>query len=83
MLSFGVLGLNERNLNYIKRFNPKKVIRLLTNKAQTKKFLKQRGVPLAATYGVLKTRQELYDFDFGTLASPRFVIKPNKGSKGK
>jgi len=42
MLNFGILGINARNLLYIKKFNPKKGIRLANNKLETKLFLSER-----------------------------------------
>jgi hypothetical protein len=34
--------MNERNLNYIKKLNPKSSINLADNKTETKIFLEQR-----------------------------------------
>lgn len=81
MFDFGILWNNARNLLYIKKFNNKKSIRLANNKLQTKNFLAERWIPLAQTYGVIKDRKELFDFDFGNLAKKKFVIKPNRWSK--
>lgn len=81
MFNFGILGMNARNLLYIKKFNDKKSIRLANNKLQTKNFLAERWIPLAQTYGVIKDRKNLFDFDFGNLPKKNFVIKPNKWSK--
>ena len=81
MFNFGILGINARNLLYIKKFNDKKSIRLANNKLQTKNFLAERWIPLAQTYGVIKNRKDLFDFDFGHLPKKNFVIKPNKWSK--
>ena len=42
MFNFGILGMNARNLQYIKKQNPRKAVRLADNKLQTKKFLGER-----------------------------------------
>jgi glutathione synthase/RimK-type ligase-like ATP-grasp enzyme len=42
--------MNARNLLYIKKFNPKKTVRLADNKMKTKEFLSERGIPVAKTY---------------------------------
>jgi hypothetical protein len=34
--------MNARNLKYIKKFNPKRAVRLADNKLKTKKFLAER-----------------------------------------
>ncbi|HRX63503.1 MAG TPA: DUF1704 domain-containing protein [Candidatus Absconditabacterales bacterium] len=83
MLDFGILGSNARNLSYIKKFNDKKSIRLANNKIKTKDFLSARGIPFAKNYTIIKNRKELFDIDFGKLPKKEFVVKPNKGSKGK
>lgn len=83
MLDFGILGNNARNLHYIKKFNDKKSIRLADNKLETKRFLSERGIPFAKTYAIIKTRKELFDFDFSQLPKKEFVVKPNQGSQWK
>ena len=83
MLDFGILWMNARNLKYIKRFNPKKAIRLADNKLKTKKFLSLRGIPVPETFAIIDSRKTLFDFDRKSLPEKEFVIKPNKGSKWK
>ncbi len=83
MLDFGILWMNARNLLYIKKFNPKKAIRLADNKFKTKQFLSARGIPVPQTFALIKNRQELFDFNRKSLPEKEFVIKPNKGSKGE
>ncbi len=78
-----ILGKNARNLVYIKKFNPRRIIRLADNKLKTKSFLKERWIPVPETYWVLKSRKELFDFDFSQLEKKNFVVKPNKWSKGE
>ena len=80
---YSILGINKRNLAYIKRLNPKKNIRLADNKSKTKNFLEQRWLPVPKTYKHITDRKELLNFDFGTIPNDTFVIKPNKWSKGK
>gem|GEM_PF-402581 len=83
MFNFGILGMNARNLQYIKKQNPRKAVRLADNKLQTKKFLGERGIPFAETYAVIRSRKQLVNFDFSTLPAKNFVLKPNHGSKGR
>lgn len=82
MLNRWILGMNKRNNTYIKEFNPEKGIRLANNKIQTKKFLTQRWIPVPQTIAHIKTRNDRIAFDFSSITSSTFVIKPNKGSKG-
>ena len=83
MFNFGILGMNARNLQYVKKQNPRKAVRLADNKLQTKKFLGERGIPFAETYAVIRSRKQLVNFDFSTLPAKNFVLKPNHGSKGR
>lgn len=81
MLSFGILGMNARNILYIKKFNPKKAIHFANNKISTKSFLAERWIPVPHTYGTIKNRNELSDFNFFYLPKKDFVVKPNKWSR--
>lgn len=78
-----ILWINKRNNTYIKEFNPEKGIRLANNKIETKKFLTQRWIPIAQTIAHIKNRNDRLNFDFDSIENSTFVIKPNKGSKGK
>ncbi len=86
MLNFWILGMNARNLKYIKKFNPAKAIRLADDKVMTKEFLSQRWIPVPRTYDTIKSRQELYEYDFTTISNAKedwFMIKPVRGSRGR
>ena len=80
---FGILWLNARNLIFIRKFNPKKNMRLISNKYKTKLFLEKRGIPVPLTYTHITNRKELFEFDFNSLQQSSFVTKPNKWSKGR
>lgn len=83
MFDFGILWMNARNLQYIKKRNPRKAIRLADNKLKTKEFLSARWIPVPQTYGHIKTASELATFDFSALPQDDFIVKPNKGSRGR
>lgn len=81
MFDFGILWINSRNLNYIKRFNKRKAIKLADNKLKTKIFLSERWIPVPETYWVIKNRKQLQDYNFSNFPKDEYVIKPNKWSK--
>lgn len=81
MLDFWILWINSRNLQYIKKFNPRKAINLADNKYKTKEFLAERWIPVPKTYWVIRDRDQAYKFNFSILPDKNFVIKPNKWSK--
>lgn len=78
----GLLGINARNLLYIKAYNPKKAIMLADSKIKTKNFLSARGIPVAKLYGTIASKTDLEKFDWGSLPSS-FVVKPNAGFGGE
>lgn len=80
--SKGILGINARNLLYIKPYNAKKAIRLADDKIKTKQFLSARGIPVPKLFSVIKDTAELEKFDFNSLPA-QFVLKPNQGFGGE
>lgn len=80
--NFGVLGINARNLLYIRPYNQKKAIRLADDKLKTKQFLSARDIPVPRLYATIDSHEELEKFDFSALPSS-FVLKPNRGYGGE
>ena len=78
----GLLGINARNLIYIRAYNPKKAVVLADSKIKTKNYLSARGVPVARLYNVINSKKDLTNFDFNSLPNS-FVVKPNAGYGGE
>ncbi|MBU1446512.1 hypothetical protein KKD70_04605, partial [Patescibacteria group bacterium] len=78
----GLLGLNARNLLYIRPYNQKKTIQLADDKIKTKKFLSARGISVPKLYAEIRTKHDLNKFDFNSLPSA-FIVKPNHGFGGE
>jgi alpha-L-glutamate ligase-like protein len=78
--SHGILGMNARNLRYIRTKNSDESISLADSKLKTKHFLSSRGIPFAETYFTIPNQQELHKFSLKNIKSNAFVIKPNKWS---
>lgn len=76
-----ILGMNARNLLYIRPHNNARAVQLARNKLETKKRLLQADLPTAGLYAVIKNRHELFDFDWSALPNS-FVLKPNFGLGG-
>lgn len=81
--STGILGLNARNILYIKPFNKKKAIRLADNKLESKNFFHAHKIATATVYKVIHNKKELENFHFRDIAAKSFVIKPNRGFGGE
>lgn len=80
--SRGLLGLNARNLLYIKPYNPRKAVAFADDKMKTKAFLAARGIPVAKMYARIESREQLQSFDFSALPD-ECVLKPNNGFGGE
>ncbi len=78
----GILGINARNLLYIRPYNRKKAIKLADDKIKTKQFLAAREIPVPKLYGIIRDQKEIEKFDFNALPNS-FVLKPNHGFGGE
>jgi len=78
----GILGINARNLKYLKPFNPRKAVAFADDKLKTKAFLEARGVPVPRLYAKLGSREDIRNFDFSSLPDS-CVLKPNFGYGGE
>ncbi|HIP50149.1 MAG TPA: alpha-L-glutamate ligase-like protein, partial [Candidatus Pacebacteria bacterium] len=76
-----ILGMNSRNLTYIRPHNLKKTKRLADDKIRSKRLLKKAGVPVPRLIAQISSRRTLESFDWSILP-PSFVLKPNKGLGG-
>jgi len=78
----GILGINARNLLFIKPYNPRKAVAFADDKLKTKAFLTARGIPAAKIFARIETRRQLKQFDFKELPD-ECVLKPNFGFGGE
>lgn len=80
---FGLLGMNQRNGDYISRYNPRRFYPLVDDKLQTKQLALDAGIAVPQLYGVIEIEHQidllgrtLHDYD-------EFVVKPAHGSGGE
>jgi alpha-L-glutamate ligase-like protein len=78
----GVLGLNERNADYIMRLNPRRLYPRVDNKVLTKKLAIEAGMPVPELYGVIANQGEVRRFSDIVADRESFVVKPARGSGG-
>ncbi|MDH3615893.1 MAG: alpha-L-glutamate ligase-like protein [Gammaproteobacteria bacterium] len=78
----GVLGLNERNADYIMRLNPRRLYPLVDDKVLTKKLALKAGMAVPDLYGVIAHQGEVRKFAEIVRDHDSFVIKPARGSGG-
>jgi len=80
--SKGVLGMNARNIEYIRPYNRRGAVRLADNKLRTKEALFKAGIPVPKMYGIARNRKEVEAFKWADLPKS-FVLKPNHGRGGE
>lgn len=76
-----LLGMNARNLDYIRPFNRKKAKRLADDKLLSKRVLAKNALPVPKLLAKIRSIEELESFDWSCLPSS-FALKPNKGFGG-
>lgn len=78
----GVLGLNERNANYIMRLNPRGFFPRVDDKVLTKKLAVAAGMAVPEMYGMIVHQAEVKNFAAIVANKTSFVVKPAEGSGG-
>lgn len=79
----GVLGMNERNVEVIGRWNSRKSYPVVDNKLKTKMAAQDAGVAVPELLGVVSHQHEVKDLRKVLGMNREFVIKPAQGSGGK
>jgi alpha-L-glutamate ligase-like protein len=79
----GVLGLNERNAEFIMRLNPRRLYPRVDDKALTKKLALEAGMPVPDLYGIIDNQGDIRRFSEIVADHESFVVKPAQGSGGE
>jgi alpha-L-glutamate ligase-like protein len=77
-----ILGMNERNLSFIRPYNKGKALKLADDKLLSKKILKRTGIPTPKIYGVMESIKDIEEFKWDALPKS-FVVKPSQGFGGE
>lgn len=80
--SGGLLGMNARNLGYIRPHNRKRGREIADNKLLCKRVLKKNDLGVPALIAKIRNHEELGGFDWHTLPNS-FALKPNRGFGGE
>ena len=78
----GVLGLNERNCEFIMRLNPRRFYPRVDDKALTKQLALAAGMAVPELYGIIDNQREVRRFAAIVADRESFVVKPAQGSGG-
>jgi len=79
----GLLGLNERNTDFIMRLNPRRLYPRVDDKVLTKKLATEAGMAVPELYGVIDNQGAVRHFAKIVEERESFVVKPAEGSGGE
>ncbi|MGB4834253.1 MAG: sugar-transfer associated ATP-grasp domain-containing protein [Candidatus Moraniibacteriota bacterium] len=77
-----LLGMNARNLDYVRPYNHARGRRLADQKLKCKVALKKNGLPVSKLIAKISSPSELERFDWQMLPDS-FALKPNRGFGGE
>ncbi|MGB4942636.1 MAG: sugar-transfer associated ATP-grasp domain-containing protein [Candidatus Moraniibacteriota bacterium] len=77
-----LLGMNARNLDYVRRYNHARGRRLADQKLKCKVALRKHGLPVSKLIAKITTNAELEHFNWTSLPES-FALKPNRGFGGE
>ena len=80
--SGGLLGMNARNLGYIRPHNRKRGREVADNKLLCKRILKKNNLGIPTLIARIRNHEELERFDWTALPNS-FALKPNRGFGGE
>lgn len=78
----GVMGINQRNADYILQYNKRHLYPLVDNKIITKQLAMDSGIDVPELYGIIRTEHEISQVAKLLENHRDFVIKPAQGSGG-
>ncbi len=78
----GILSINQRNSDFVLKYNPRKLYPLVDDKLRTKRLALQAGIAVPPLYTLIETEHHVKKLK--TLLQPYkdFVIKPARGAGG-
>jgi len=79
----GIIGINQRNAEFVLPENPRKFYDRVDSKLTTKKLALAASIPTPTLYGVIRRQSARKMVRELALEHGSLVIKPNRGSGGK
>ncbi|KTD11943.1 glutathione synthase/ribosomal protein S6 modification enzyme [Legionella gratiana] len=78
----GILSINQRNTDFVLRYNPRKLFPLVDDKLKTKKLALKVGIAVPPLYDIIETEQQIKTIEERLAPYNDFVVKPARGSGG-
>jgi alpha-L-glutamate ligase-like protein len=79
---FGILGMNQRNAEFIAQHNPRKFFPLVDDKLLTKNLAINANIAVPELYAVIEMEHQVVHLEKLLQPFSSFVIKPAQGSGG-
>ncbi len=78
----GVLSINQRNSDYVLKYNQRKLYPLVDDKLKTKRLALKAGIAVPPLYELIETEHQIKKLDKLLEPYSDFVIKPARGAGG-
>jgi alpha-L-glutamate ligase-like protein len=78
----GIVGMNQRNADYVLRYNKRSLYPLVDDKLRTKYLATESGIAVPELYGVIEIEHDVANLSDIVKDHNDFVIKPAHGSGG-
>ena len=78
----GLMGIGQRNADYVLRYNPRKFYPRVDDKLLTKKLAIAAGLPVPDLYAVVREEHQIAELHATLAQRGSFVVKPAHGSGG-
>lgn len=78
----GILSINQRNSDFVLRYNPRKLYPLVDDKLKTKRLALKAGIAVPPLYDIIETEQQIKTLEERLAPFNDFVVKPARGSGG-
>ncbi|NJD07291.1 MAG: alpha-L-glutamate ligase-like protein [Methylococcaceae bacterium] len=79
----GIMGMNQRNADFILPYNQRSRYPLVDDKRRTKDLAQAAGIAVPKLYGVIEIEHQVEELEILLAPYPEFVIKPAHGSGGE
>lgn len=80
--SQGIISINQRNTDFVLRYNPRKLFPLVDDKLKTKRLALKAGIAVPPLYDIIETEQQIKTIEQRLAPFDDFVVKPARGSGG-
>ncbi len=78
----GLIGINQRNADYVLRYNKRQFYPRVDDKLLTKKLAIEHGLPVPELFAVVREEHEIKEVHAKLAEREKFVVKPAHGSGG-